>query len=145
MWRNKQCQHSNFTAHIYWYILSLEPDSATGLQELLRSAKAIRNSTAVFPKFLAQCVYDGCILWHVDMCLHLTLEMVGAGGRRLHYQRPAESNEVCNQASGTPCSVSSFQKNLVCCRKIRNRKLLLWRNRHIHDLPFPLSLGLVQS
>lgn len=104
------------------YIFSLEAlalaGSATALQELLRGTKTIRSSTALFPKFLAQCVCDGCIPWRVEMCLHLTREIVGAEGRRLRYQRPAESNEECNQASGIPCSVCNFKQKLVCCRKM---------------------------
>lgn len=114
----EQASHASTTS---LPILSLEApalaDSATALQELLRSAKAKMNSPALFPNFLAQCAYDGCILWHMEVCLHLTPEMVGAGGRRLHYQRPTKSNEARNQESGISCSVCNFKQNLVCCRK----------------------------
>lgn len=43
-------------------------------------------------------------------CLHLTPEVVGAGGRRLYYQGPADSDEADNQEDLEPhvrCKISN--------------------------------------
>lgn len=142
----EQASHASTATslHIYIVFAPALADSATALQELLRSAKATRSSTALFPKFPAHCVSDGCTLWHVE-CVFTSLQK--------WWELKAEGCVTKDLLSLMSCVIKHLESHVhyVISNRIwyavrkHNRKLLPWRNRHMDDTPFPLSLGVLQS
>lgn len=84
MLSSKLCQRKQLHCK---YILSLEPpdlaDSCHGSSGAqFRSANIVRNSTALFLKPLAQCIYDDCVLQHMEYWMPSPYSVNGGSWRQ---------------------------------------------------------------